>query len=190
MAIKNTGGTAREQRERYEMCRHSETPIKLPTGGTSIPLHSAAMERFRAVLFAFAVALLSTAARGASPNFESVVVEPTKTSIYVGNVALTMSTFHRKGDVFAADYRAKVFPYFFSNEHGQLWITLSDDDLARLSRGEVVPFKGRAENSDKEERRIDGRAVPADAVHGKIKVRVFVTSKIELIFNTTYHFGS
>ena len=31
-------------------------------------------------------------------------------------------------------------------------------------------------------------ATPADAAGGKIKVRVFVTQKIELIFNTTYRF--
>ena len=147
------------------------------------------MDRFRAVFLSLAVFLTAICARGAAPDYSTVVVEPTKTSIYVGNVSLTMTPFHRSADVYAADYKAKVFPYFFSNEHGQIWITLSDDDLARLARGEVVQFKGRAENSDKEERRIEGRAVPADASHGKIKVRVFVTQKIELIFNTTYHFG-
>ena len=34
-----------------------------------------------------------------------------------------------------------------------------------------------------------GIATPADARSGKIKVRVFVSKRIELIFNTSYRFG-
>lgn len=127
-------------------------------------------------------------AKAVPPGYETVVVDPVKTSIYVGNVALTMTPFHAGGGRYSADYRAKVFPYFFSNEHGSLWITFSDDDLARLARGERVNFTGRAENTDKEERRIEGFATPSDAKHGKIKVKVFVSKKIELIFNTLYRF--
>ncbi len=66
--------------------------------------------------------------------------------------------------------------------------SLSEDAFARLAAGETVPFTGSAQNTKGEPRRIEGRAVPSDAQHGKIKVRVFVTPKIELIFNTTYHF--
>ena len=55
--------------------------------------------------------------------------------------------------------------------------------------GAVGVWKGHAENSDHEPRRIEGRAAPADAQHGKIKVRVFVTPQLELIFNAPYHFG-
>ena len=45
-------------------------------------------------------------------------------------------------------------------------------------------------NDDGEERHIEGRAVPADANTGKIKVRVFVSKRIQLIFNTTYRIGA
>ncbi len=39
-----------------------------------------------------------------------------------------------------------------------------------------------------ETRSITGRAVPEDATQGKLKVRVFVSKNIQLIFNTTYRF--
>jgi hypothetical protein len=67
-------------------------------------------------------------------------------------------------------------------------IAASDDDLRRLALGETVQFKGQAESSDGATRHVEGRAVPQDATRGKLKVRVFVSKRIQLIFNTTYHF--
>lgn len=122
-------------------------------------------------------------------RYGTVTVEPVKTSIYVGNVTLTMPVFLREGGTYATTYAAKVFPYFFYNEKGKLWIDFSDEELRRLERKEVVNFTGRATSNDGEPRRIEGRAVPEDATTGKIKVRVFVSPKIELIFNTTYRFA-
>ena len=121
-------------------------------------------------------------------RFQRVDIAPTKTSIYIGSVSMTMPTFQRHGITYASTYAAKVFPYFFESEKGELSIDITDADLARLERGEVVEFKGRGKNTDGDERRIEGRAVPTDARTGKIKVRVFVSKKIQLIFNTTYRF--
>ena len=122
--------------------------------------------------------------------YNRVDIEPTKTSIYIGTVSLTMPTLQRSGITFSSTYAAKVFPYFFQNEKGELSIDLPDEDLRRLERGEVVHFVGRAHNTDGDDRRIEGRAIPANSQSGKIKVRVFVSKKIQLIFNTTYHFPS
>jgi hypothetical protein len=122
-------------------------------------------------------------------RYDRVTVEPVSTSIYVGSVALTATPFIRKNAVYHANYVAKVFPYFFWGEKGWITIEMSDDDLRRLGQGEVVQFKGRGQNSDGEDRRIEGRAVPADANSGKIKVRVWVSKRIELIFNSTYRIG-
>jgi len=83
-----------------------------------------------------------------------------------------------------------VFPYFFYNERGTLSIDFTDEQLTRLDRGERVDFQGQARSESGELRRIEGHATPTDATSGKIKVRVFVTEKIELIFNTTYRFTS
>lgn len=123
------------------------------------------------------------------PDTRKVEIAPTRTSIYIGLVSLTMPDFTRHEDRFESTYAAKVFPYFFYNESGRLGIDFSVDQLAQLARGETVEFKGSATNQQGEARRVEGKATPADALHGKLKVRVFVSPKIELIFNTTYRFA-
>jgi hypothetical protein len=146
------------------------------------------MRNGRVVALIFALALLAGVARGGP--YERLDVETSKTSIYVGSVTLAMSPFKRERASFVADYRATVFPYFFYNETGRVWIDLADADLERLAKGETVEFTGRAENTDKKPRTISGRAAPSGANQGKIKVRIGSKSpKVELIFNTTYRFG-
>lgn len=138
------------------------------------------------------VLVLAFAARGAEPSlsrYDRVDVATTKTSVYIGSVTMTMPTFVRKNGVYEAAYAAKVFPFFFYNEKGKLFIGVSDDTLRKLERGETIEFTGRGVRDDGIERRVEGKATPADAAGGKIKVRVFVSKKIELIFNTTYRFA-
>ena len=102
-----------------------------------------------------ALALAAGAAEAEAPfsTFARVTIEPTKTSIYIGTVAMTMPPFVRKNGTYESTYAAKVFPYFFSNEKGTLAITLSDESLRKLERGEPVEFSGRAVNTVGEERR-------------------------------------
>lgn len=121
-------------------------------------------------------------------RFERVAVEPATTSIYLGTVSMTMPTLVRANGVYTAPYVAKVFPFFFYNESGRLAIEISDDALRQLERGEPIEFKGRGIRDDGAERRVEGKATPFDASSGKIKVRVFYSKRIELIFNTTYRF--
>jgi hypothetical protein len=142
------------------------------------------------LLCALGLALAVGAAEAPLGTFDRVTIAPTNTSIYIGTVAMTMPAFERNNGVYHSSYVAKVFPYFFSNEKGALAITLSDESLRKLERGETVEFSGRAVNTDGEERRVEGKATPADALSGKIKVRVFVSKRIELIFNTSYRFGN
>ena len=99
---------------------------------------------------------------------------------------MTMPPFVRKGVVYSSTYTAKVFPYFFYNEKGRIWIVVTDDDLRRASRGEAVDFKGHAMSDSGEERRVDGHAVPSGPLKGKIRVRVFVTRRIALNYDTVY----
>lgn len=133
-------------------------------------------------------AIDGAAADTAPPGFERVVVAPAKTSIYLGTVSMTMPAFARVEGGYEASYVAKVFPFFFYNEAGRLRVDISDAALRQLARGEVIEFKGRAVREDGAERRVEGKATPADATSGKIKVRVFYSKRIELIFNTTYRF--
>lgn len=121
-------------------------------------------------------------------DYTRVDVAPTRTSIYIGTVAMTMPPFTRHAEGFESTYVANVFPYFFYNESGSLRIEFPAEALARLARGEPIDFTGRAARTDGAERRIEGRATPADARSGKLKVRVFYSRRIELIFNTTYRF--
>ena len=65
-------------------------------------------------------------------------------------------------------------------------VSVSDDALRCVERGESVTFTGRAVRSDGTVRPIDGRASPIDAKSGKIKVRVAITRRVILVFNTTY----
>ena len=123
-----------------------------------------------------------------SATYDRVTIEPTKTSIYVGTVSLTMPAFKRRAGSYESTYSAKVFPYFFANEKGTIAIVLPDESLLTLARGEVTEFSGRAVNANGEARRVEGKATPSDPISGKIKVRVFVSKKIELIFNTSYRF--
>jgi hypothetical protein len=123
-------------------------------------------------------------------RYDRVEIAPTKTSIYIGSVAMTMPAFARKGGVYESTYTAKVFPYFFYNEEGTLSIDVPDEALRRLARGEPIEFTGRAVNSSGAKRHVEGRAVPADATSGKIKVRVFISKRTQLIFNTTYRFAN
>lgn len=146
----------------------------------------------RAGLFCFCALLLAGGLRAAIDSnpalYNRVEIAPTKTSIYVGSVTMTMPTFQRKGTTYEADYTAKVFPYFFYNEQGRLYIEVPDATLRHLERGETIQFEGRGVRSDGVTRHVEGRAVPTSPSTGTIKVRVFVTRKIQLIFNTTYKF--
>lgn len=150
------------------------------------------MSRFTRVLVLWLGLLAATGpAPAADPPAEPyarVDIAPTKTSIYVGTVSMTMPAFTRAAGTYSSTYVAKVFPFFFSNESGRLSVEISDALLQQLGRGEAIEFSGRAVNESGAERRIEGKATPADATSGKLKVRVFVSRRIELIFNTTYRF--
>ncbi len=141
------------------------------------------------ILFLIGPATFADAAESAV-TYDRVEIAPTKTSIYIGSVSMTMPTFQRHGITYLSTYSAKVFPYFFESEKGELSIDISDESLRQLEHGDVIQFSGRGKNTDGEERRIEGRAIPTDARSGKIKVRVFVSKRIQLIFNTTYRFPS
>ena len=162
---------------------------------------SAAMRRITSMglgIFAMAIALIpaegqNPAGPPAAPSagrYAEVTVDKSDTSIYIGKVSLMLKPFARSSGAYHSEYVAKVFPFFFFSERGNLAIEFSEEQLKRLDRGETVLFSGRANNSDGEDRRVEGRAIPesSGADHGKIKVRVWVSKRIELIFNTVYRF--
>jgi hypothetical protein len=60
------------------------------------------------------------------------------------------------------------------------------DKLLRAARGEPVDFTGRGVSSSGDERRVEGRATPTGPSGGRIRVRIYVTRRISLTFDTTY----
>ncbi len=145
------------------------------------------MIRWRIVLIGIVLLLADRGRAGpALSRYEVVRIEPVKTSIYVGSVTLSVTPFLRKDHVFQSTYAARVFPYFFYNEQGKISIPIPDEDLEKLSRGETITFAGRGVNDAGDERKIDGKATAAGPHGGRIKVRVYVSKRIALVFNTTY----
>jgi len=148
------------------------------------------MPRVALILLCFVpqVAVLGAQPAASAPtSWEQVTIAPMKTSIYIGSVTLATGTFQRTGSTLATTYTAKVFPWIFWSERGEISITLTDTALANLAKGQTAEFTGDAMNHKKKPRKITGRAQPADASSGKIKVKIQADG-YELIFNGTYHF--
>jgi hypothetical protein len=142
----------------------------------------------RTALFAL-FAFLAPALGAAEPlpaRFNQVEIKPTTTSLFIASVTMTMPPFVRQNAVFASTYSARVFPYFFWSESGRIWIEVPEGKLRQVERGEAVDFTGRGVNESGERRRIEGHATPTGPAEGKIRVRVFVSRRIYLTFDTTY----
>lgn len=143
----------------------------------------------RRLLTPLALAVLAAAPLRADDSlarFNVVDIKPSTASIYIATVTMTMPPFVRKKVVYSSTYSAKVFPYFLFNEKGRIWIVVPDDLLRRAANGESVDFKGHALSDSGDERRVEGHATPTGPWGGKIRVRVFVTRRISLNYDTTY----
>jgi len=145
------------------------------------------------VLRTAALAALALAAASPLPaaddlpvRFNRVAIRPTTTSIYVATVTMTIPPFVRQDAVFSSTYSARVFPYFFWSESGRIWIEVPQEKLRRVARGEAVDFTGHGVNSSGDERRIEGHATPTGPSGGRIRVRVYVSRRLYLNFDTTY----
>lgn len=135
--------------------------------------------------------LLAVGAFGADESlarYAHVTVDPAKSSIYIGSVTMAFTPATRKAGVYESVYSAKVFPYFFLNETGKLFLDAPDETLRKLARGEAVDFSGHGISASGTERRFEGRVTPIDATRGKLKVRAFVSKRINLVFDMTYRF--
>jgi hypothetical protein len=148
------------------------------------------LRRLLFVSLALATGIFAAAATPAveTPACSRVDVAPTKTSVYVAWVTMTMPTFVRTGQVYATRYHAAVVPWAFYSEAGKLDVEVTDAQLDALAQGKVITFKGLAVRDDGKERQVEGKATPTDATSGKLKVHVHVSQHVDLIFNTTYRF--
>lgn len=108
-----------------------------------------------------------------------------KTSIYIGSVTLITGAFNLNEGNYTATYEAKVSPWSFWSEAGNVSLTINPADYARLLAGETIELTGEAKNGKGKLRTISARAQPTDATGGRIKVRI-TASGTTLIFNGTY----
>jgi hypothetical protein len=116
------------------------------------------------------------------------VIAPGKTSIYLGSVTLAVEPLVRDGSVYSSSYSATVFPFFFCNEKGKFEIEVPDSSLFQLARGRPIDFVGQAVRADGVVRTVQGHAVPHGLTDdGEVKIRVRLSRRIVLVFNTTYH---
>lgn len=130
---------------------------------------------------------LSPAAALAAPGPAAplaAAIAPSQTDIYIGHVSLALGPMERRGGACAWHYTARVHPFVFFDESGEL--SIAPLDLGRLAAGQPIQFTGKAVRSDGLVRSVEGRAVPSGPRTGKVKVRVRVSHDTELIFNTTY----
>jgi hypothetical protein len=134
----------------------------------------------------FATAASLPAASDPMAKYGLVAITPAVANIYIATVSMEFQPFVRHNAVFSSTYSARVFPYFFYNERGRIWIVVPDDMLRRVDRGESVDFAGRAISDSGDERRVDGHATPTGPSTGRIRVRVFVSRRISLTYDTTY----
>jgi len=145
--------------------------------------------RLGAYLLLAGLVLQGLRAESLPPAYQHLSVEDCRTSIYIGSVGLRLGAFEYKDGHYQAFYQAKVIPFIFYNEEGTLSVDFSAEQLARLLAGERVDFSGQGHNRRGEARKITGTASPDGPLSGKIKVRVWVSKNIQLIFNTHYRFA-
>jgi hypothetical protein len=135
------------------------------------------------------ILVIAATLRGADDTmarFNVIDIKPSVASLYIASVTMIMPPFVRRKAVYSSTYYAKVFPYFFYSERGRIWIVVPDADLRRASLGQPVDFVGHALSDSGDERKVEGHAIPTGPTGGKIRVRVFITRRIALNYDTTY----
>jgi hypothetical protein len=135
---------------------------------------------------AFAAALPLRAADADLARFGTVTIRPSTAYLVIAAVTMTMPPFARHDGVYTSSYFAKVFPYFYFNEKGRIWITGPDDALRLVARGKPIDFKGRAVSDGGDPRRVEGHVTPTGRLRGNIEVRVFISRRLYLTYDTTY----
>jgi hypothetical protein len=138
-------------------------------------------------LFALTLAAASTALGSGDDmsRFNQVEIKPATAYIYIATVTMTIPPFSWHNGVYSSTYAAHVFPLFYT-EKGRIWIDIPGDALRRIASGQPIDFTGHAINDSGDRRKIEGHAVPTGVSGGTISVRVFVTKRISITYDTTY----
>jgi hypothetical protein len=119
-----------------------------------------------------------------------LIIDRSSTAVSGGKATLSIGPLKRTAEIYAGDYQMKVSPYFFKGEKGRLAIVVSDESLARVTKGIAAGITGTATTSGKngQTRRIDATATPSDNNRGALKLW-FISGDRKMVFNTSYHFA-
>src|SRR5687768_14583986 len=112
-----------------------------------------------------------------------LIIDPSSMPVAAGKATLTIGTLQRAEGIYTGGYRINVSPYFYKNEKGKLNIVVSDESMAKLSRGKVAAITGSATTSGKggATRHIDATATPANNDRGTLKLW-FMSGDRKMIF--------
>lgn len=124
------------------------------------------------------------------PANRVLMIDPSSMPVAAGKATLTIGALQRADGMYTGGYRINVSPYFYKNEKGKLNIVVSDESLAKISRGQVAAITGTATTSGAggKSRHIDATATPASNEHGKLKLW-FMSGDRKMIFEPAYHFA-
>ena len=115
-----------------------------------------------------------------------LVIAPSSSKLAGGTAKLAAGPLNRDGSLYVGDYRIKVFPYFFKNESGRLFIKVSEVALQRMTHGLTAKFVGHARtNVSGLTRGVTAKAMPSANDHGALTFTV-ATDHGPLVFNTSY----
>lgn len=148
------------------------------------------MNRITVLLAMLASVWAGTLAAAPTNSTDRVlIIDRSSTAVSGGKATLSIGPLRRAVDIYAGDYQMKVSPYFFKGEKGRLAIVVSDESLAKVTRGIATEITGTATTSGRngQTRRIDATATPSDNHQGALKLW-FISGDRKMVFNTSYRF--
>ena len=129
-------------------------------------------------------------ARLTASTRQTLAIDRSSMKVAGGKATLIIGSLRRTNDIFGGEFQMKVVPYFFKNDQGVLAITITDEMIAKASKGMAVDITGTATTkAGKNEvvRDINAVATPVDGEHGALKIW-FTTDERKMVFETKYRF--
>ena len=134
--------------------------------------------------------LADDAPRRAASAHQVLAIDRSSMKLPGGKATLIIGPLCRTNDVFGGVFQMKVAPYFFKNDQGTLAITITDEMIAKGSKGMTVDVTGTATSKAGKNdvvRDINAVATPVDSEHGVLKLW-FTVDERKMVFETKYRF--
>jgi hypothetical protein len=134
-------------------------------------------------------AFADEAPRPTKSAHQVLAIDRSSMKIGGGKATLIIGALRRTNDIFGGEFQMKVVPYFFKNDQGTLAITITDEMIAKGSKGMTVDITGTATTKGKNDvvRDINAVATPVDGEHGALKLWFTIDDR-KMVFETKYRF--